>query len=228
MRPLGFAGGGTCNFEGEIRPVQNWNGCMVLKGKESVRHRDKHSTADPDEFRDEEALVFETADVLEHRIRSDDVERTIGKRQRSIGDDSTIVDLGKGSSESMSIPETDSSQVPLHRIASFDDVCGVSHNVGGAYIQDFIETIWAANANEIFIDTVAGQLCGCLGQRSGLGNLVVLAVDQIHRAVPVRRYQSLRDQAATQIDLEALLRSMVTTVTCPKLVLKRSALSKRR
>ena len=54
--------------------MKEGNRCVMLHWEKSMRHGDKNPSADADHFGDEETLVFGAADVLENRIRGDNVE----------------------------------------------------------------------------------------------------------------------------------------------------------
>ena len=47
---------------------------MVFDWEKSVRHGHKDASTNAQQFRNEEALVFEAADVLKNRVRRNDVE----------------------------------------------------------------------------------------------------------------------------------------------------------
>jgi hypothetical protein len=48
--------------------------CRVMLHREKpIRNRDVHSPANAHQFGDEETLIFDAADVLENRIRGDNV-----------------------------------------------------------------------------------------------------------------------------------------------------------
>ena len=52
-------------------------------GKQPVRRRDEHAPADAERLGDEEPLPLGVTDVLDHRVREDDVEGVVVERQRA-------------------------------------------------------------------------------------------------------------------------------------------------
>ena len=56
---------------------------MELDGEPAVRRRDEHPPADAQRLGDEGALALGRADVLDDRVREDDVEGAVGKGQRA-------------------------------------------------------------------------------------------------------------------------------------------------
>ena len=64
-------------------PVHEREPCVHLDREPAIRRREEDAPADAERLRDEPPLPLASADVLDHGVREDDVERAVGERQRA-------------------------------------------------------------------------------------------------------------------------------------------------
>jgi len=64
-------------------PVHEGKPRVDLDREAAVRRRDEHAAPDPQRLGDEALLALSTADVLDHRVREHDVERTVLEGERA-------------------------------------------------------------------------------------------------------------------------------------------------
>ena len=79
---------------------------MHLDGEEPVRRRDDDAPADAQRLGDEPPLPLATSDVLDHRVREDDVERPVLERERA-GVPLHVADAGIATAEARAVVETE-------------------------------------------------------------------------------------------------------------------------